>query len=66
MEKSCFTKVSESFNKVTDYWYSLLLWKFNSLFDKSFQIPFIAEFSDNVTVVSCTINIVTFENVRMV
>ena len=66
MKKSSFTKVPESFNKVTDYWYGLLLWKFDSLFDESFQIPFIAEFGDNVTVISCTVNIVTFENVRMV
>lgn len=66
MKKSCLTKISESLNKITNYWYGLLLWKFDSLFDESFQIPFIAKFSDNVTVVSCTVNIVTFENVGMV
>lgn len=66
MKKPCFTKVPESFNKITDNWNGLLLWKFDSFFEESFQISLIAEFSDNVTIVCCTINVMTFENVRMV
>ena len=58
--------MSESLNKVTNDWNSFLLWKFDSFFDESFQISLIAKFSDNVTVVSCAINIMTFENVGMI
>lgn len=66
MKKSSLSKMSESLNKVTNDWNSFLLWKFDSLFDESFQISLIAKFSDNVTVVSCAINIMTFENVGMI
>lgn len=66
MKKSSLSKMSESLNKVTNDWNSFLLWKFDSLFDESFQISLIAKFSDNVTVVSCAINIMTFKNIGMV
>lgn len=66
MKKSSLSKMSKSLNKVTNDWNSFLLWKFDSLFDESFQISLIAKFSDNVTVVSCAINIMTFENVGMI
>lgn len=66
MKKSSLSKMSESLNKVTNDWNSFLLWKFDSFFDESFQISLIAKFSDNVTVVSCAINIMTFENVGMI
>lgn len=66
MKKSSLSKMSKSLNKVTNDWNSFLLWKFDSFFDESFQISLIAKFSDNVTVVSCAINIMTFENVGMI
>lgn len=66
MQKACLTKVLESFQKITNDGDCLLLWKFASLFDKSFQITLIAELSDNVTVVCCTVNIMAFEDVWMI
>jgi hypothetical protein len=50
----------EPLNDVSDYGDGFLLGKLDSFLDESFQITLIAKFSDDVTIIGCTVYIVAF------
>lgn len=56
----------KAFDEVADDGNGLFLREFGSFFDEGFQIAFIAELSDDVTVVGSTVDVMAFEYVGMV
>lgn len=58
--------MSETIDKISNDGDGLLLWEFDSLFDKGFQVSFIAEFGDDVAIISGTVDVVALENVGMI
>jgi hypothetical protein len=66
VQKSSLSEMLKTFDEVADDGDGFFLREFESFFDEGFQIAFITELSDDVAIVSSTVDIMAFENVGMV